>query len=395
MGLATDILQARLTGKRAGIPEEDTQAAIEYMIESTLDSLAKSMLQSGEDIYRAIKIELINAKHGLSDKALRRMVAKAEADARESFYSLGGAMNPLQLEKQQDIRYRLAEFEDMIKGWGPDAVTFGIRDLDESAGGIYPGEICVVNGAPGGMKTSLALSMVENFILRKMGKVLFISVDMSPEDIFFRLMLRETGNVYSERQLRALLVSDHDDYKQAKTVMLEKYSEDFICEGHMPRQRIDLTKFEYLIGKHMPDLVVLDYLTSLESNGVDEFKFVNAAMIKIHELAQELKIPFVILSQMSRASRQAQAGGQIGGLARGGGKVEELATIEIQLSKEDAEDGGKPEIYATVAKTRRGIAGKTFRLDYNGNSMRFTGLADEAEKMSKKKRIFAPKGMTF
>ena len=56
---------------------------------------------------------------------------------------------------------------DSMEGMG-----FGIYDLDRAFGGLYPGEVMAI-GAPGSMKTSLALNAVDDYLERYNDKCLF------------------------------------------------------------------------------------------------------------------------------------------------------------------------------------------------------------------------------
>ena len=111
-------------------------------------------------------------------------------------------------------------------------------------------------------------------------------------------------------------------------------------------------------------------------------------MPAIKDFAEECQVPVILLSQMGRTSRSEQNSGKMGGHAKGGGIVEELCTVEIELIREPSSEGRKPEIVATVIKTRRGEAGKSFFLEYVGKSMRFTGNSQKAERQTGRKAIF-------
>ena len=99
----------------------------------------------------------------------------------------------------------------------------------------------------------------------------------------------------------------------------------------------------------------------------------------------------VILSQMGRASKQLQASGSPTlGSAKGGGIVEELANAQVDIFKDaPVNELALPRIVATVAKTRRGVAGRSFELEYDGRTMSFTGKAVPVRRLKAQKPVFA------
>jgi len=99
----------------------------------------------------------------------------------------------------------------------------------------------------------------------------------------------------------------------------------------------------------------------------------------------------VILSQMGRASKQLQASGSPTlGSAKGGGIVEELANAQVDIFKDaPVNELALPRIVATVAKTRRGVAGRSFELEYDGRTMSFTGRATQVRRLKAQKPVFA------
>jgi len=201
-------------------------------------------------------------------------------------------------------------------------------------------------------------------------------------------MLRKCLDAYTDFEFKELMSENAPAYLEAKKAMLSEYEGRLVIIGHKLRNRMDLEKMMLETKRRCPDFLIIDYLTTLKNPTSSDLDFVGIAMPELQALAQELEISILLLSQMSRASRSEQASGKIGGHARGGGIVEELATIEIELLREKSDGGQQPMIFAVVTKTRRGIAGKIFELEYRGKSMRFTGAAHEAERVTTRKPVF-------
>jgi hypothetical protein len=72
------------------------------------------------------------------------------------------------------------------------SLGFGISDLDQAYGGFYPGDVMALVGAPGSMKTSLALNMAYCFWRRfPESRMAFFSLDMSTKKLTERILQRE------------------------------------------------------------------------------------------------------------------------------------------------------------------------------------------------------------
>ena len=73
-------------------------------------------------------------------------------------------------------------------------VSTGFKALDAMTSGLHPGNLILLAGRPGHGKTSLAMNIAANVILRKEAQaVAFFSMEMSQEDIADRLIACEAG----------------------------------------------------------------------------------------------------------------------------------------------------------------------------------------------------------
>jgi hypothetical protein len=292
------------------------------------------------------------------------------------------------LGAEGSVEKLLFQLEEYRKNWSRyKPLGFGIPELDSAYGGIFPGEICVLTGAPGTMKTSLAISAVNSFMDDCPDrKVYYCSVDMIPRAITMRLMERESG--YSRDFINSIADKNPDLHKKIRAMVQKKYGGRITIRGHKNAQRmtIDALLMECLVN--MPGFIVVDYLTQLKTPGQSDLEFIELAMPKILHHAQQYQTPFLLLSQMGRSSRSEQAEtGRFGGHGKGGGMIEELANTEIELSQQHS-DGNPPMVVAAVTKARNGIAGQYFSLDYDGPTKKFTGSATRLRRIKPSKPVF-------
>ncbi len=313
-----------------------------------------------------------------SKTELRRIVAKAVSDESRLYVT-----SPTTAAYIRDLA-------DEIKSWQEaERFSFGIHALDEAFGNLYPGELLVVVGSQGTMKTSLLLTGLENYIATTDGNVLFFSLDMTPEEIMERRLMR-VMNMDTD-MLRKHIRRDSSEFKGASKTLNNADGGRFVVLGNKSASRFTAETVCQRIVSVMPSLVAIDYLTLLRGNKQSDLDCVNEAMPMLKAVAQEYGIMMVILSQMGRASKQLQASGSIyAGTAKGGGIVEELANAQIDIIKDaPLDDQTLPRIVAIVSKTRRGVAGRAFELGYDGLTMNFTGRATAVRRNNPPKQIFS------
>jgi len=352
-------------------------------------------LFTNADLCRIIGTEIAWIREAENMSPLNGAPPQNLRKAREDFVSearLG--VDPL-LDSASPTK-QMMELESYIRSWADfPAFGFGIRALDDATGGILPGEICILTGAPGTMKTSLALCVVDDLVTRaEKGLVIYCSVDMARREITHRMIEREAR--IPQAAVRSMFERDDPEIGSMRKMISKKYDGRLVILGHgkTDAQRMTIPRLLHECLKRQPQLIVIDYLTRLKERGQSDLEFVEDAMPRILDYAHQYEASFLILSQMSRSSRAEQATGRVGGHGKGGGIVEELAHTEIELFQQPIE-GDKPMVIAAVTKARRGVSGQFFSLDYNGPIKRFSGGATKMSKTVQKKAIFAPANDSF
>lgn len=284
----------------------------------------------------------------------------------------------------------IKDLADEIRSWEEgERFSFGIPALDDASGRLCPGEVLVLVGAQGAMKTSLLLSGLENYISATSGSVLFFSLDMKPEEIAERRLMRAMS--MSAAEVRRHIRQGSALFNEAARALNESDGGRFVVLGNKSASRYTAETVCQKITSVMPEVVAIDYLTLLKKPRQSDLDCVNEAMPMLKSIAQEYGIMMVILSQMGRATKQLQASGSLyAGSAKGGGIVEELANAQIDVFKDaPVNEFALPRIIATIAKTRRGISGRSFELEYDGRTMSFTGKSVPVKRLRAQKQVFA------
>jgi replicative DNA helicase len=279
-----------------------------------------------------------------------------------------------------------------VKRWDSGSTfNFGIEALDRSTGGALPGEILVLDGGQASMKTSLLLKGIGES-LRNGSRILFFSLDMSPAEIMER-RLQAVLNV-NQFTVHDLMRSESDEIKRAAKEIADLDNDNFGMYGNDKGVMWDIDRLLTVSRSFMPNVLAIDFLTLLQRPEQDDYSCVKECMPKLKRFAHEYGIAEVLLSQMGRDAKRNQALGMIGGHSKGGGIVEEIASTEIELFKDNPEHEDElAPLIATVTKTRRGPSGRSFSLEYRPDSLTFTGIARRVQRDSKVKRpVFVNSG---
>jgi len=169
--------------------------------------------------------------------------------------------------------------------------------------GLDPGELIIIAARPAVGKTAFGLALT-NDISKQGKKVLFISLEMSREELTERMLIAKTG------------ITRSTFYSQSNFTD-EKYQELVNAKKELDRQSIriidepptsfveirEIIRQEY--RNNGIDLVVIDYLGLITSydkddRGLDTRTTISKISREAKLLAKELKIPMIILQQVNR-----------------------------------------------------------------------------------------------
>ena len=239
-------------------------------------------------------------------------------------------------------------------------ISTGFKDLDQLLGGFQPSDLIIVAARPSVGKTSLALDMLRHAGMKEKKKVAFFSLEMGTEQIIDRLLGMESGISFWEIRTRNL--SEDKLIKLTETMGEMADSNIFIHDK--PGQTINeiRTRARRLALEQGVDIIFVDYLQLIHAPG-NESRTVEVSMISqgLKNIARELKVPVVALSQLSRAIEQrgGQRRPQLSDL-RDSGSIEQDADVVMFIDREeqynpDTERKGIGDLY--VAKHRNGPTG--------------------------------------
>jgi replicative DNA helicase len=254
-------------------------------------------------------------------------------------------------------------------------VTSGFLDLDNVTGGWQDADLIILAARPSMGKTSLALDFSRG-ASNGGHRVLFITQEMPGENIADRLLAAESGVSVSNMRKRNLddqeivrLVAARDRVSQM-TLRLDDKVPLRVPEiaARVRRER----------ARYGCDLVVIDYLTLLETDGKsDSYTRAVADMTRrLKLMAKDVGIPVLVLSQLNRKCEERPDKRPMLADLRDSGAIEQDADLVMFLYRDevynaDTEDKGIAELH--IAKHRNGPL-DTIKLRWNGPATTFQPL---------------------
>lgn len=270
---------------------------------------------------------------------------------------------------------KISELHDPETAEKYKGIQTGYKGLDTILTGLQPSDLVILAARPAMGKTAFALNIAMNVALK--GKSIgLISLEMSKEQLVERLFVSLLG-VDSWKMKNGQLTQD--DFMRMGTVMDQlnqcKIFIDDSAGSSVPELR---AKARRLQMEHGLDLLIVDYLQLMSygsggtsiTNRVQEISEISRSL---KQLARELHIPVMALSQLSRAveSRPVKIP-QLSDL-RESGAIEQDADVVLMMYREDyyeedTDRAGVTDIY--VRKHRHGDVGRA-ELMFKKESMRF------------------------
>ncbi len=269
-------------------------------------------------------------------------------------------------------------------------IPTGYLDLDTILGGLQKSDLVILAARPACGKTSLALDLARQAATKHRVPVGIFSLEMSKDQLVDRMLCAE-AQVDLWKMRTGHLSSDggsHDDFSRighAIGVLSEApiYIDDSANANIMEIR----TKARRLQMEHGLGLIVIDYLQLMESRGGgggdNRVQEVTEITRGLKQIARELNIPVLALSQLSRqVELQKPAIPRLAHL-RESGSIEQDADIVLFIYRKAAdrnyrledlspEERNLAEIH--VAKHRNGPTG-VVKLFFDASRASFRNLA--------------------
>ncbi len=239
-------------------------------------------------------------------------------------------------------------------------IPTGLKDMDKLLGGMQRSDLLILAGRPGMGKTSLALSIALQAARKWDKRIAVFSLEMSDEQLVQRLLSAETG--IDSQRLRLGQIQEHEWPVLIQATSLLADTALFIDDTPAISVMELRTKARRLEAEHGLDLIIVDYLQLMRGNLRSENRQQEISFISrsLKELARELKVPVLALSQLSRAVESRHDKHPMLSDLRESGSIEQDADVVMfvyrdEIYNQDTEFPNIAEII--VAKHRSGPTG--------------------------------------
>lgn len=253
---------------------------------------------------------------------------------------------------------------EILNGEPESTIMTGFTTLDRALKGLRPGRVLTIAGRPGTGKTAFSLRLLDQFPDSE--RAVYFSLEMDEVEIVQRLASARTFTKLDNIINKTLT---HEEEEKIRNSKLSKPGNVSIEDSSgMTINRIKaLARIEKI--KHGLSVIFVDHIGLLNPStpGMKSYERMTEISKGLKELAKELDITVIALSQLNRAPDSRNNGEPLLSDLRDSGSIEQDSDQVILLYNPDyQEQSGQsisktnvPEtLIAKVAKNRSGGIGK-------------------------------------
>ena len=260
----------------------------------------------------------------------------------------------------------------------------GFSKLDELTQGFQKSDLIVIAGRPSTGKTALSLNIALNCIKLSRLPILFCSLEMSKEQILYRLLSTESG--INQMKLRSGKLTQNDWIKLNKVIRIISKLPFFMDDTSSISISEIRSKIKViLLEQSQLGLVIIDYLQLLQafnSKSTNRVQELSQITRELKGLAREFNIPIIALSQLSRNADNRIDQRPILSDLRESGSIEQDADLILMLYNSKITSATNSLSVSTnfanksltteliIAKQRNGPTG-TIKLELNEDRIQF------------------------
>lgn len=337
-----------------------TAAHVEHYGKIVKDHATKRSLMNA-----AAKLVNLSLDEGLDadellDKAESEVFSLTQSHLDKSFTSVKATL--------ADSFDRLDELHKMDSGLR--GVPTGFKDLDNLLAGMQKSNLLILAARPGVGKSTLAMNISHHLAVKHKRPVGYFSLEMSKEELVDRLLVSQADIDAWKLKTGKLSEDDFTKLSNAMGVLAEAplYIDD-TPGASILEMRTKARRLQVDVGV---DLIVVDYMQLGKSRNLEN-RVQEVAEISqgLKNLARELKVPVLALSQLSRAVESRGTKRPVLADLRESGSIEQDADVVMFLWRED--DDNTEKVFLDISKHRNGALGQV-ELYFRGDRVRFYGM---------------------
>ena len=314
--------------------------------------MLRSLIDAGEFVAELGYDEASEIDETL-DKAEKRIYQVTSSPTLSRFTSLGES-----LKGAWERLEHLHEHKDEMRG-----IRTGFKDLDNMLAGLQKSDLIILAARPSVGKTSLALDIARQTAVQHGTVVGFFSLEMAAQQLIDRMVAAEAKvNSWSLRTGRIHEQDEWDRIREAydKLGAAPIYISDE-PGNHILKMRATARRLK---KEHGLGLIVVDYLQLMVPTGArasdSMVQQVTEISRSLKNLAREMDVPVLALSQLSRAVEQRGGKPRLSDL-RDSGSIEQDADVVMFIHRDDKinKESDRPNIAEIlIEKHRNGPVGK-------------------------------------
>ena len=258
-------------------------------------------------------------------------------------------------------------------------ITSGIRSLDAILWGFQKGELIIVAGRPSMGKTMIGLQVAREAALRDDIPVAIFTLEMTKNQITERILTQEAQ--VSGKQLKRNQLNEDGWNKISDSISkIDSRMNNIIieCPTDMSVHNIR-RKARALKRKHQIKMIVIDYLQLVEGDGENRNQEVDKTTRRLKNLAIELDVPIILLSQLSRKVEERSNKRPMLSDLRDSGAIEQHTDVVLFLYRPEyygdnsSDKDTKDLAEIIISKNRNGEAGEII----DTNFLKYCGVFNE------------------
>lgn len=287
-------------------------------------------------------------------------------ESQKSLMDISSELNRSKSQSMVEIlKNCLSESQSAMANGGLSGISTGWGEWDKKIGGLKENNLIIIAARPAMGKSALALALMKNVMLQQK-RCQYFSLEMSNSQLGHRLISSESGVSYS----RAIdgRISEEELIKMGNSIgrICNDYIE-IVETSAIKMTEIRSSAYSMKALKGL-DLIVIDYLQLIDSvqvKGQTRDRELGIITAGLKSLAKELRIPIVLLAQLSReVEKRSDKRPQLSDL-RESGSIEQDADIVIfplrpeyyGITQLENGESTKDLMINIVAKNRGGAVG--------------------------------------
>jgi replicative DNA helicase len=269
-----------------------------------------------------------------------------------------------------DVDDMISSYENHIENLKQNTLKTGITHIDNEIRGVAPGEVLTIIARAGSFKTALLQNLLLNHAKTSDSIAAFFSLEMPVPMVFERY--QQMVNSYTGRKVEKIY--SEEDTTISSTLIREKLKNLVVIPVKVSLANIAryIPLIQRKTGRDV-SVIGIDYMGLVDGKGEGEYDRISKVATDTKDMAKELNLPVIMISQTNRKGGTGEQRIQID-QGRGSGAIEEGADFILGMWQQTVNDN--TEVICSILKNRKGKKGTDWRLEVEPQFMRFSGESE-------------------